>query len=290
MKAQDIGRARAMEALLGEFPGGRGGEATELAYVIRRPVIPSHPADFAEGDVEVWIEDSGMTMRHESGVVGRARPGGIVIGGDGKLDRALNRLFLPMVSSTLARRGVFAIHGGAIAVEGKAWLILGPTGRGKSTMAGIALGHHWELLADDAVVLRGPDPTVQGISRAPAIPKEIVEDAGPSSADHRGRVRLSARVLTQGRLPIVGALIPRRMSANDEKPRRLDASLAVSAVVGSLPAALEPVIACSFLELAAEIARRPFYTFPLHRDPVTRRRLAVQMLDDVSGSRPDALR
>lgn len=51
-------------------------------------------------------------------------------------------------------RGEIALHGAAIAKSGRALLVLGRSGDGKSTLAhALVADHGWELLADDAIAV-----------------------------------------------------------------------------------------------------------------------------------------
>jgi hypothetical protein len=49
----------------------------------------------------------------------------------------------------LTQQSVLGIHGGAVTLDGRGWVFIGPSGVGKSTTARTLLGHGARLLADD---------------------------------------------------------------------------------------------------------------------------------------------
>lgn len=82
----------------------------------------------------------------------------------GEVGRALGA-GLPLLLSHLFRgQGFWTIHAAAVAWGSRAVLIPGVSGSGKSTTAAILASHPaFRLLADDRVLLRGPEPLVFGL-------------------------------------------------------------------------------------------------------------------------------
>jgi len=90
-----------------------------------------------------------------------------------------SHLFLTLsLLELLKRRGRFAIHAGGVARDGRAILIAGPTGAGKTTLVVAASLDGFELLGDDLVLLRH-HPGEDSI-RLAAFPDEI--DLTPSTS------------------------------------------------------------------------------------------------------------
>lgn len=59
------------------------------------------------------------------------------------------------LAASLAARGVALLHACVLAPAGRAVLVLGSSGAGKSTVAGAALARGWPVLADDIAALTG---------------------------------------------------------------------------------------------------------------------------------------
>jgi hypothetical protein len=63
------------------------------------------------------------------------------------------RLFLlgSCMGAILMQRGIFPLHGSAVAINGKAYAIIGDSGAGKSTLASAFLHKGYQLLTDDVI-------------------------------------------------------------------------------------------------------------------------------------------
>lgn len=99
---------------------------------------------------------------------------------------------LPLV---LARRAFTVLHGAVVHRGGRAVVLLGPTGAGKSTLTAYAWQHGWTVAGDDGAVLTlGHPPTVQAtyptIRLTPAAARllDIVPEPG---ADVAGKHRVT---------------------------------------------------------------------------------------------------
>lgn len=118
--------------------------------------------------------------------------------------RAVRHLLFSGLSWWLQQRGQTLLHAAMIARNAEAAVILGDSGRGKSTAALAAMLDGWDVCADDLVIV----DTIGGVARAWGIPKQptiensIARRIGLSShpliGDERGRVALSARGLSSG--------------------------------------------------------------------------------------------
>ncbi len=113
-------------------------------------------------------------------------------------------------------RGEMALHGAAIAKDGRALLLLGRSGDGKSTLAhALTQDHGWELLADDAVALAEgadgydvlPTESLLWLSPGGARPKL----SRPARSVARGPARLRAAItlaFSEHETPVLAPLAP----------------------------------------------------------------------------------
>jgi hypothetical protein len=68
-----------------------------------------------------------------------------------------------VISVALERLGLFCLHGGSVDVNGRAAIVLGDKGAGKSTTVSSLLGAGHQLLTDDLVAIDCTDTEAQGI-------------------------------------------------------------------------------------------------------------------------------
>lgn len=115
---------------------------------------------------------------------------------------------------TLAGRGMVPLHASAVELNGKAWLLAGPGGAGKSTFAAELLGAGARLVGDDLSMLDpANDFTVMrgrpAMRLHPASAARVAHDSREDVPDDpRGKilVRPSARV-ADAALPLAGAIV-----------------------------------------------------------------------------------
>lgn len=70
-------------------------------------------------------------------------------------DRDLIRLFIlgSCMGAALMQRRILPLHGSAVAIDGKAYAIVGESGAGKSTLASAFLSQGYKLLSDDVIAV-----------------------------------------------------------------------------------------------------------------------------------------
>ncbi len=115
---------------------------------------------------------------------------------------ALERAKLERGGLVLLRRqldGELALHGSAVAVDGRAVVMLGGSGLGKSTLAAALVAGGGELLADDAVAVEGSPARVIATERDHWLDAAAREHLGlaPLDAD-RAKGPLAARAVAGG--------------------------------------------------------------------------------------------
>lgn len=92
----------------------------------------------------------------------------------------------PCLSMLLIQRGVIPLHGSAVSINGKAFLILGYSGSGKSTLAA-ALGQKGaQLICDDIIMIDGSDDKLDVISsnQHQKLWKDSLEQLGLDPENH----------------------------------------------------------------------------------------------------------
>jgi hypothetical protein len=200
------------------------------------------------------------------------------------LEDACTYLFGPVLGLALRLRGAACVHASAVAVEGGALLVCGPTGAGKSTTAAAFASRGRKILSDDVAALDGgggrvtvraayphlrlwPDSVRAlyggGAELPPLTPnwdKRYLDLAEGDAAFHAGSLPLAAIALLEAREDGAGA--PRL-----EPLRPADAVLALVAhtYLGWLP---DLAAQARDLALYARVAREvPVFRAVAHADP-----------------------
>jgi hypothetical protein len=192
------------------------GDGKLLHYVESRAGGPLAALARIDGDVVAWLVDAGsfaidstaleVSYRRQDA----ERPEGELRWGD-----RLGSTVIPLLA---AERGGLALHASANVIGGRALVICGVTGRGKSTLtAALAAAGH-PMLAEDGVVVQRREsealvwPGMAGALITDGIAAAIgVADTGREEADHRGR-RLVQLTAADGPAPVgaVAILAERR--------------------------------------------------------------------------------
>jgi Coenzyme PQQ synthesis protein D (PqqD) len=63
------------------------------------------------------------------------------------------RFYSTVIALTCAWRGAIPLHASAVAIDGRAWLLCGATGAGKSTLSAALLAHGAEFIGDDLTMI-----------------------------------------------------------------------------------------------------------------------------------------
>lgn len=85
-------------------------------------------------------------------------------------DTTLEHLLVDQVlPRMLAHRGNLVVHASAVTLGGRHALFLGPSGWGKSTLAGLLMQHGHTIHSDDCVQLRGVDDRFEAVPTYPSL-------------------------------------------------------------------------------------------------------------------------
>ena len=141
--------------------GDRAGEAGDVRWRVERAarLAPEPGAGDTLALVRGEPGPGGLTTHHVFGYGGEVRCR-FAVGADGSevdcraipavSERDLLSLFgEPILRTVLVRRGLVSFHAACLARSGKAVLVMGDKGRGKSTLSSALQRRGWQLLADD---------------------------------------------------------------------------------------------------------------------------------------------
>ncbi|THE65152.1 hypothetical protein D8Y22_07980 [Salinadaptatus halalkaliphilus] len=124
---------------------------------------------YVDGDVCYWFDTAvgSLCVRRGHTVTVWTRTTGAM--------RALEQFIVgPGLRTAVAHQGAFVLHAGAVAIDGRAIVFLGPSGRGKSTAVAACAKCGHTVLADDAAAIacRSGEPVVLPSASRPAIDDE----------------------------------------------------------------------------------------------------------------------
>src|SRR4030095_13720757 len=80
----------------------------------------------------------------------------------------------------LAATGALVVHASAVAIGGRAILLAGRAGAGKSTLAAFLAGHRMQVLADDGALLDGGPAEVRVLPSYPGL--RLYRDSAAAAA------------------------------------------------------------------------------------------------------------
>ena len=260
--AEDAPRANAISRLLASAPRRRPAQIV-VRYLRRRPATPRRPPDHAYEGVSVWHDGDELIVQSAWGAGASVTPDRAWIGGEpDDLDAAWQQLFHYAVTHVLAHRHNYVVHAaGIVDVDGRAFVVLGDSGKGKSTLALAALTRGWRLLSDDLVIVRraGDELEISGIPRRLALPGDLLAttdyESQPLADDARGRRELSAQQLTAGWFPAAGIVEVGHSDAAEGELRSLSSEKTLDRVLGSFSSVTDPLLVRQFFPVAAALTR-----------------------------------
>ncbi|HXY94682.1 MAG TPA: hypothetical protein VEP49_19625 [Acidimicrobiia bacterium] len=276
LEACDDERAEGLAAAFTAFRPTDEPSRAAITVDANAGVVPSRPPHSQFREFSFWEEPDGLVL---------SAPG-IVVVVEGKRARAhvpdpaafayLEACVYLPVTWFLARHGRFVLHGGAVARDGRALLLLGGSGAGKSTLVAAALEAGWEALADDVVIVHADGAggfRVHGVHRRPTIPMElggpVVESAEPL-ADPRERAALPRDVLATGDRALAGVVLIAHAD-DDGFLRTAPGFRVLPLLLQSFGATVDPRLRAAFFPVAGDLSRLPRWELALAVDPTVRR-------------------
>jgi hypothetical protein len=290
ISASDADRAEAIRSVVGDLEPDRRDAELELHYADEPIALPERDPDESYPDLILWREGEVLLMHHRSGITAEATREGFTVGGPGPHVRvAFRRLFLPAITHVLGYRDMFVVHGGGLVRDGRAVLLLGATGKGKSTLVAAAANDGWNVLSDDLVIVRrGPDSIlIAGIPKTVAIPSELgVEMEGSTRLpnDPRERDEMPSRILTRGWHPLRGVLRVGHGENPESEVETFSGPALMHFVIGSFPSAGNGDLLQRFYSLAAAVSRLPGWTLLHSRELDRRLESSARALDGVAAT------
>lgn len=102
------------------------------------------------------VEGRSVTVHMPDAAVFRIENGGrIIISPVDGADEDLIRLYVlgTCIGTILLQRGIYPLHGSAVAINGRAYAFVGHSGAGKSTLASAFISRGYPLLSDDVIAV-----------------------------------------------------------------------------------------------------------------------------------------
>ncbi|MQA00008.1 MAG: hypothetical protein GEU80_11880 [Dehalococcoidia bacterium] len=270
LQTPDEVRAEAVAHLLDGADLHPGAATIEVTWQDGPLPVPDRPSDHPFPGLGLWHTDEGVALRH--GVLtGFAADNGLRIGGgaDGRGEESplwldFRRIFEPAMTYLQAAHGRYMLHGAAMARGGRALVVVGSTGAGKSTLAWSAHVSGWELLADDYVFVRIAEDggfEVCGMRKPVAVPGELMESPPPGARhlERGGRERweLSADILGRGWHRVAAVLRPAHGDGEQSELIPLQKSGLLTEVVAAFLASGDQVLLRQWFPHAAALSRLP---------------------------------
>lgn len=278
LSAADGRRAVALERLLGTMPVSHASPKVTIQYLADGPDLPTRPPNVRTSEIELWFEGDGLVALERSGISASVRGDEVWFGG-ASLDptAALNRLIKVVLTHALFPYERFVLHAGAIAQGPRAWVLLGGSGMGKSTVAFAALNAGWRVLSDDIVILRhsGQSFEVAGfVARPFLVPRELLgafeERRDPVSSDRRERQVLTEVSPQPGWAAVAGSVLAAHADGPQGSLTRIQSPSSLARLLLSFVGSINPRLLPAFFATACLLARYPSFQLTQSRDASAR--------------------
>lgn len=289
----DAELASAVLDTLGPCPIADGRPEITIRLDRRGPKPPAEVADEEVGTVRLWRRGGTLHGSWAGELTMRADAHEVVLGAGTTApvspSRAVRQLLPYAVGHVLGARGLVVVHAGAIALDGTAVVVLGPTGSGKSTLVVAARAAGRTVLADDLVVLalRADALDVWGIPRPVAVatddPALLPSGAQRLDDDLRGRWQFPLEN-GGGCRRVAAVLVVEHGDEPDGHLMPLAPTAVWDAVTASLLAGPDPARLRTAFPVLGELARRPGWRLGHGVDPSTRMTVAARLFEQAAAA------
>lgn len=299
VRTSNPGDLTLLSKLLGERPGDPDapGCVVELALGSDEPHVLQREPDFAGLYGDHWVGDGTAHFRHHWGLTARIGINSVELGGSAEGYRrwvAVRNSMLFVLAHLYMQRGRYLLHSAALHQDGSesdaeaTLLVVGDSGRGKSTLTYAAMQSGISVMGDDMVVVTPSDAGVvaQGVPRVLTVPTDVLRgQVDPTSVlpgDDRRRIELVGHDLHREPELITTVVL----CDHDPGPGRIDTvsatnSLEQLAAAFVLSALAEPMR--RWFPTAARLANGPRVALFHAADPSTRVERAAEMLQEITG-------
>lgn len=245
--------------------------------------VPDRVPDHADDRISMWFGADTVWMAGD-GCFAEVQAGQINLGLRSRVLEADLDLLLQYGLALALPVDRWMMHAAVVAQGDTALVVIGSSGRGKSTMAAAALAAGWDLLTDDLAIVDVAAREVRGVRRGPAVPAEVAANLGvPTNlieGDARNRRRADVGVLAEGSRTLIGAVVVDHGThgggvfeiAPPDRARVL---------LEGLPAPAVPPVLRRALPVVAALAARPVYRIAHAADPDHRLEAAAAHLTEV---------
>lgn len=223
---------------------------------------------------------AGVTLfDRRSGVCGRVEGRVVALSTETGRPGACGRVLPFCLAPPLLGAGAAVVHGAAIGRNGRAVIVLGASGSGKSTVAAAARAAGLSVLSDDvSVVWHAGAWQVQGVARPVRVPSQLAPGSAPVSGDSRGRVSPDGWAVG-GTADLVGVVL---VGHGDEGSlTRADPVLVARTVVASCFATSLPSMVAPSVTVGRQLSSLPSWALALAADPSIRADLAGRQITSV---------
>lgn len=289
LTASDRVRADAVAALFRHASPASSRPQCVVRFTERDLAVPDTAPTTLLQDLELWRPEPGhLLLRSAGGLTARVTPHDIEVAGDApSLAREFRYVCLIALTHLLAHHDRHVLHGGAVVCDGRALLVLGSSGTGKSTLVFGALRSGWPALADDLVAVHRRNGIVHaaGLPRPISVPRDVLVDdvaGGPSvPGDLRNRVELPGATLTKSSHPVGGVILISRGDDSEAAIEPVAAHDALRAVLSASTSLADPALLRDVFAIGAALARMPAWSLRHGSDPESRLEQVGRRLEDI---------
>jgi len=252
----------------------------DLVYGSGRLGLPRRKPDERHEDLDVWRDDDVLHLASDvHGVRARVTPTRARVVTNGFVpERGFRRVFQPLITHVLAHYGIYVVHGASMHKSGKGIVVLGESGKGKSTMAAAALQHDWRVMGDDLVALRLVDgtPMIRGLPKPMALPSDIDHargdgvDAATLEWDQRERLHVPADRLDLEEVALGALVVVEHGTDTHTTEEVLTGDQGASLLMASFTSVGNARLMRAFFPVAMRAARVPCRLVRHGTDPVSR--------------------